>query len=377
MAVVVVRADADDGDLGVHGGEELRREVGRPVVGHLQHVGPDVRPGGEQILLGLDLGVTGQQDPDAADLGPQDQRRVVRVRMGVVVRPARSQDVQVHGADVQVGARRRAEDRESQLGRHPVDDHRPRVRGVEWPGEQPPDPPAAHQPGQAADVIEVEVGQHEQRHLVDVQTTQAAIEDDRIGSGVDHDRGARPGRQQQGIALADVAGQEQPARGRPGRGRRPHREGDHESGRGGGPEHPPRSGPGRDEADDHRDAEEEQAAGRAARPRQDGAGESAEVVGDADQPAAGPAGQPGQRRAPRQPERSEQGGPEAEHGDDRDDRLGEHVGRDRDETDLAGDRRDDRRRHQVRGGGHRDRLGHQQRDPAAVQGPSPPGRDQQ
>ena len=73
VAIVVVEADADDGDLRVNRGKEVRIEVGRPVVRHLQHVGPQVGSGREEVLLSLDLRVAGEQDPDPTHLRPQHE----------------------------------------------------------------------------------------------------------------------------------------------------------------------------------------------------------------------------------------------------------------------------------------------------------------
>jgi hypothetical protein len=70
MAVVVVQTHADDGHGGVHRGQEGRVGVGRSVVRHLQHIGAKISPGVEQRTLGLDLGIAGQHDSHALDLGP-------------------------------------------------------------------------------------------------------------------------------------------------------------------------------------------------------------------------------------------------------------------------------------------------------------------
>jgi hypothetical protein len=43
VAVVVVRADADDPDLRVHGGQERRRRIGGAVMRNLQHVRAKIR----------------------------------------------------------------------------------------------------------------------------------------------------------------------------------------------------------------------------------------------------------------------------------------------------------------------------------------------
>jgi hypothetical protein len=107
MAVVVVGAHADDRDRSVDGREELRVRVRRPVVRHLEDVGSQVGPGREQILLGLDLGVARQQDPNPVDLGAEHERGVVGVRPRAVVRERRRQHLQVYVADYERAADRR------------------------------------------------------------------------------------------------------------------------------------------------------------------------------------------------------------------------------------------------------------------------------
>lgn len=104
MPVVVVDADADHSDLGVHGGEEVRIEVRRTVVRHLQHVGAQVGAGCDEVLLRLDLGIAGQEDPHAAHLGAEYQRGVVRVRVRAAIRGGRTEYLQVDGPNIEVRA---------------------------------------------------------------------------------------------------------------------------------------------------------------------------------------------------------------------------------------------------------------------------------
>jgi hypothetical protein len=73
MPVVVVSADADYRHAGMPGGQEAGIGVRRPVVRHLQNVGPQVGAGCQQCLLRLDLRVAGQQDATATDARSQDQ----------------------------------------------------------------------------------------------------------------------------------------------------------------------------------------------------------------------------------------------------------------------------------------------------------------
>jgi hypothetical protein len=74
MPVVVVRADADHAHPRVDRGQEIWVEVRRAVVRHLQHVGPQVGAGAEQLALGLHLFITRQQDADAGHRRRHRQR---------------------------------------------------------------------------------------------------------------------------------------------------------------------------------------------------------------------------------------------------------------------------------------------------------------
>ena len=86
------------------------------------------------------------------------------------------------------------------------------------------DPPAPEHPGHPADVVDVEVADHQQRHLPYAEPAQAAVH--RAGSGPASTTTARPGadRQHERVALADRAGHHHPARRRPAGGDQPHRQ---------------------------------------------------------------------------------------------------------------------------------------------------------
>jgi hypothetical protein len=62
MPVVVTGTGTDHRHAGADRGKELRREVGRAMVRHLQHVRVQVGAGVQHRLLCLDLGVARQQD---------------------------------------------------------------------------------------------------------------------------------------------------------------------------------------------------------------------------------------------------------------------------------------------------------------------------
>jgi hypothetical protein len=98
VPVVVVQADTDHRDPRVDRGEEGGEGVGRAVVRNLEHVRAQVLTSVEHRLLRLHLGVPREQDALARDVGPQDDRRVVRVRMGSPEARGRAEDRQGVGA---------------------------------------------------------------------------------------------------------------------------------------------------------------------------------------------------------------------------------------------------------------------------------------
>jgi hypothetical protein len=77
MSVRVVRADRDQRDPRAARGEELRIGVPAAVVRHLEDVGPQVRPVGDQPRLGPGAEVSGEQDRQALDGDPEDEGEVV------------------------------------------------------------------------------------------------------------------------------------------------------------------------------------------------------------------------------------------------------------------------------------------------------------
>jgi hypothetical protein len=81
-------------------------------MGHLEYVRAQVGAGVEQRLLRLHFGVARQQDPGAVDAGPQDQRVVVGVGVGVVQYGARAQHVKADRPHIETGADRRSAQRQ-------------------------------------------------------------------------------------------------------------------------------------------------------------------------------------------------------------------------------------------------------------------------
>jgi hypothetical protein len=105
-----------------------------------------------------------------------------------VIGRRRREDVEVHGTDVDMSPDRWVEHAQLLGGRDPLDDGRTRHRITQRPGEDLGYPPPAHQPGETADVVEVEVAEDEQRNLVDAEVPQAAVDRHGVWSGVDRDR---------------------------------------------------------------------------------------------------------------------------------------------------------------------------------------------
>ncbi len=69
--------------------------------------------------------------------------------------------------------------------------------------------------GQATDMVEVVVREHDEGHLRDRQVMQAAVYRNRIRASVDNDGCVRSNGQHQTIALSDIAGNEDPPTRRP------------------------------------------------------------------------------------------------------------------------------------------------------------------
>lgn len=95
MAVVVVGAHPDQRHLGIDRGEEARIRRGCAVVRHREQVRLEAGSGrvggraGQQVGLRRPLRIAGEQRPPPRPGGPHDQGTVVRLAVGVPVRPPR------------------------------------------------------------------------------------------------------------------------------------------------------------------------------------------------------------------------------------------------------------------------------------------------
>ncbi|HSK21748.1 MAG TPA: hypothetical protein VK906_01160 [Egicoccus sp.] len=212
MAVVVVGPDADQRHLRVHGGEERQIGRGRAVVRDREQVRLEARPArvggraGLQVGLRRPLRVAGEQRPSPRPGGPHDQGAVVRLAVGVPVRPSRagSEHRQLDVADDRPVTGHRRADRDLPFGGER--EHLGHPGHVRLERAQPDrvDADGAHHLGHAAEVVGVGVGHHEQVEAATAVGAQPAC-GALVAAGVDEDPRPR-GLEQVGVALADVDG---------------------------------------------------------------------------------------------------------------------------------------------------------------------------
>jgi hypothetical protein len=210
MAVVVVAPHRDQRGPRVDGPYQIRILECGAVMGHLQHVGAQLRLGAKQRCLGRGLHVAGEQHPDPGVLGVQDEAGVVGRRALAVdesPRPDQPPGQTPHDATLPHRADRHGDARGRRPAAHPI---RLIGRIVERRNLHLPDRPAAQHTGQALHVIGVKVGEHHEGDMADSKVAQAAIDQRRVGPGVDHHGGSCLDRQDESVALAHVAGHQHP-----------------------------------------------------------------------------------------------------------------------------------------------------------------------
>jgi hypothetical protein len=193
---------------------------------HLEHVRPQRHARGQHLCLRGDLDVAGQQHGSGRCRRTHHGRAVVD--LGAVVR-----------VDV-LGYVLRTEHLQGQRGPHEPGtglyrDH-PRTdrcslpreafqcppRFVDRPDGDDAHRPAAQRPGEAADVVRVQVTDQDHRQRRDTQPVEAGIHRSVARPGVDqHGPPLLPGREDQCVALADIARHHGPARRRPARPQHP------------------------------------------------------------------------------------------------------------------------------------------------------------
>jgi hypothetical protein len=377
VPVGVVRAGRHERHPGLRGREEAAVGVRAAVVGHLEHVGAQVDGARDDPRLGLAAQVAGEQDAHPALGHPDDQGQVVG-------RGRRPGDLRRRGEDLDRGRPDRPpvprdEDRAFRAGAahlrlEPAD---PVLGRRQRPGGDHAHLPPRQGAGQAPGVVGVEVGDQHQRQLVDAQPVQAPVDRAHVRAGVDQYALSGRGRDDQRVALPDVAGNHDGPVGRPASGELPDRPAQDDD----ADEDRERDRPGPGEApqqpahDEQEHGQEHRAAG-AGRPRGRAVRQGGRALRDDHQPPDRPAGQPHQRVGQRRDDHRDQGGQQAEHGRRGDGRGGEQVGRQGDRADQPRQTGHQRRGHEAGRGSHRDRVGQHGRPPPAAQPPRPAGREQ-
>ena len=361
VPVVVVLARRGDRDPGPEPPQEVEVLEPAPVVRDLEHVGPQPRPGARQRHLRLGLDVAGQQDADAADRHQQHHRGVV----GTVVRRhprRRPERLQGDVPDDPGGAVRRHHGRVRGLAVHEGG----ALGGLAHGGHVDlPDPAAGVDARQPVDVVGVEVGEHQQRHLLHVEPVEAAVDQRGIGAGVHDDRAARAGPERERVALADVADREHPAGRRPAGARQRHQHHQPEQQAAGGAGGPSRQQRPQDQREADADHGQQHQRARTGPPVDGRQRQPRAVPGHRDDPGRAEPGTPAQHRSRRRPGQPDEPAEQPEHRRRRDQRRREQVGDHRHQADLAGQPGHHRRADELRGDGYGDRLGRPPGQPAA------------
>ncbi len=249
-------------------------------------------------------------------------------------------------------------------------------RVLEARGLDGADPTPVQHPGDAVDVVGVEVREHQQRDVGDAEPAQAAVDRGRVGPGVHDHAGAAAGVQDERVALADVARDQHPARGRPARrGHADQGSGD-EQRAAGQPRPPPAQQPWPEQGHRHRQRGEQHQRQHAGPPVERGGGQGGATPGDQDDPGDAPRRERAGHRPGGRPDQAGQGARQTEHRRRPDDRADQQVRQHRDHADLPGDGRDQRRAGQLGGRRNGDRLGQPAGQPPG-QGVAPRRREQQ
>ena len=377
MPVGVVGAEGDHRDRRPGGGEELRIGVAAAVVGHLQHVGPQVRAVAHQPGLGLGTEIAGQQQPEPADGHPDDEGQVVGLggRGGPPRR--RGENFQRRSTDHAPVAGHQHDVPGSGVPDDAVERRGPVVGRRKRAGGHHADRPPGERSGETADVVGIEVGEEDQRQLVDPQPVEAPVHRTDVGAGVDEHATAPSERQHQTVALPHVADHQRRSGGRPpvqGLAQRP--AGDDEPGECGQGQRPQPGEPPERPAGSAQHRPESERTRRARRPAGRGVGQVGRVLGHQHQPAHGQPGDHdegiGQGWCDHAGERGEQ--PQHRGGWHR--RCGEQVRRQGHQAHRPRQPGDDRRRRQTRRSAHRHRVGRPVRPPVSAQ-PAGPTRGEQ
>ena len=176
--------------------EELVEAVPAAVVGHLEHVGAQVDSGGQQVGLGRQLDVAGEQDRAGCGLGAHHERAVVDLRSVVRidrrVGVARPDDVEHEPRPPQLLAGREGHQRRTGLVGLPLHLDQRLVRLANGPDRHPAHRPPAQRAGQAVRVVGVQVADQHQGDAPHAEPAQAGVHRAVLRSGVDQHHPAGP-----------------------------------------------------------------------------------------------------------------------------------------------------------------------------------------
>jgi hypothetical protein len=368
MPVGVVRTHRDEGDPSAGGGQETRVCVGAAVVRNLEHVRPQVCAGGNDPGLRCGTQVTREEDPDAAVSGPGDHGEIVRGRGGGGQVRRRGQDLDrrlPHGPAV-------ARDQDRPLAACTVHERVERgpalVGGRQRAGGHHADVPPVEGARQTADVVGVEVREQDEGQRVDPQPVQATVHGPHVGPCIDEHTCPGAGRQDEGIPLADVAGDDHRLRRRPAEHHLSDRPAEDDQAEQGGeseraqPDEPPEHSAGSED----QDGEHGGATGSGRPPRRP-IRDVGRVVGHHHQPANGPAGGPDERVGERRADGTHHRGHQTEHGGRRNRRCRHKVRRQGHQTDSSGQPGNQGRGGQAGSSTHRQGVGQEGRPPSPFQ----------
>ncbi|MCU1669320.1 MAG: hypothetical protein JWP40_2247 [Blastococcus sp.] len=314
VPIGVVGPDGDERHPRTGRGQEAGIGVRAPVVGHLEHVRPHVHPGGQDPLLGSGAQVASEKDADTLGRDPDEEAEVVGRGGGGGPPGCRRQDLhrrRAHGPPVA-----RQQDRAFQPAatQQPIESGDPGVFPWERARRHLTHVPAAQRAGQSTGMVGIEVGEQHERQRVDPESAEAAVDAGDLASGVDENPGPRSGRHDQGVALADVARNDDGLRRGPAPEGLPHGPPQHGGAHHGGQRERAQSREPPQRPPDHNEENGQQHRTRSSRGPTGGCVRyGRRPLGHQHEPAHGPAGQPDQGVGERRKERGDQGGGEAEH----------------------------------------------------------------
>jgi hypothetical protein len=339
---------------------------------HLENVRSQIGPARHEPAHRLGPEVAGEQDAQSVHRHADDQREVVRFRRGGRPARLRREHLDRHVTDPPPLAR----DEYRPLRAHGADEG---VEGLaafvgrrEGAGGHLADVSPGECAGEASGVVRIQMRQQDQWERVDAEPVQAPVDRPDLGPRIDEHSGTSACGQDEGVALADVAGNGH----RPGRRPTLHRlaqrpadddQPDHDGDR----QRPQPAVPPQQHGHREKQDGEQHGPGRTGRPRGGRIRQVRGPLGDDHEPPRRPPREPGQevrygRRDGRDDRRRE-----AEDGGRCDRRCGKEVRRERDQTDAAGQGRHQGRGGQTGGRAHGQRIAHDGWTPVPPQATGP------